>query len=56
MKKQYIEPNIVMLDIADEEFCQGPLSTSETEVNSASLMETKERETVDFSSDCDWDF
>lgn len=49
MKKQYIEPKSRMIEIVDEELIC--LSTSEYEINTASDMETKKRESVDFSDE-----
>lgn len=52
MKRQYIEPEVIMMEMADEELIC--LSTSETEVSNASVMQTKERENVNFADEIEW--
>lgn len=50
MKKEYINPTIEIEDLKSEEIL---LSTSDTPAESG-VMNSKERETVDFSKDMDF--
>lgn len=54
MKKLYIIPEIDVEEMISEEVLVGTSDTAAA--NSLEYQLSKERETVDFSSDSDWDF